>query len=638
MSTTTNSPEAKSEAPHGSQLGGLCLIALGVVYGDIGTSPLYAFRLCFFGSEHIAVNPANVLGALSLIFWALILSISGKYLSLVMRADNNGEGGVIALLALLHPARVGKAHATGALVLLGLLGASLLYGDGMITPAISVLSAVEGLEVAAPGLKHLVVPLTVGILIALFVGQKHGTARVGGIFGPIMLVWFVVLAFLGVRGILAHPEVIAAVNPIYGIHFLIDNGWTGYLVLGAVFLAVTGGEALYADMGHFGTRPIRVTWFVLVLPALLLNYFGQAGYVLAHPQDAVHPLYNLVPGWAVYPMIGLATAATIIASQAIISGSFSLARQAVQMGRSPPLRVVQTSAEMMGQIYVPSINWILLVATVGLVVSFQSSAALASAYGLALNCTEVSTTILLFFVMRRRWHWHPVTAAVVAGAVLTMDISFFGANAVKFLEGGWFPILVALASMLLMTTWSRGRQIQMERVQENNIPLDALLDSLETDGPVRVQGTGVFLTGPATDVPGGLLHQLKLNRVLHERVILLTCVTEDVPRVPASERLEIKSLRCGFYRVHVHYGFMQSPNIPVAIRLCTETRQITGIDLDDVAYFADRAMLIVTPDTSKMPLWRKRLYGFMARNSLRAIEYYGLPVGRSIELGLQVDF
>ncbi|MGA8260937.1 MAG: potassium transporter Kup [Arenicellales bacterium] len=632
------SPDAGAGVSRKGKLPALCLIALGIVYGDIGTSPLYAFRLCFFGGEHIAATDANVLGALSLIFWALILSISIKYLSFVMRADNNGEGGVIALLALLHPPRVGKPHAAGALVLLGLLGASLLYGDGMITPAISVLSAVEGLEVAAPALKHLVIPLTVGILIALFLGQKYGTAWVGGVFGPIMLVWFLVLAALGVHGILADPHVLTAINPLYGVGFLAHNGATGYLVLGAVFLAVTGGEALYADMGHFGSRPIRVAWFTLVLPSLLLNYFGQGAYVLAHSRNAVHPFYNLVPGWGVYPMIGLATVATVIASQAIISGTFSLTRQAVQMGRSPPMQIVQTSAEMAGQIYVPGVNRVLMVATVALVLAFESSSSLASAYGLALNCTEVITTVLMFFVMRRHWRWHPATSALVAAALLTMDLGFFGANAVKILEGGWIPIAVALAGMLLMTTWTRGRHIQMERVRERTIPLETLLDSLEVDGPARVPGTGVFLTGPATDVPGGLLHQLKLNRVLHERVILLTAVTEDVPRVPAAERLEVTALRGGFYRVHAHYGFMQSPHVPVAVRLCAETGRIPGIDPDDVAYYADRAVLIITPDTSRMSLWRKRLYAFMTRNSLRAIDYYGLPVGRSIELGLQIDF
>jgi KUP system potassium uptake protein len=636
MSSIPASSDAGSSRK--AQLPALCLIALGIVYGDIGTSPLYAFRLCFFGGEHIPVADASVLGALSLIFWALILSISIKYLSFVMRADNNGEGGVIALLALLHPPRIGSPHAAGILIPLGLLGASLLYGDGMITPAISVLSAVEGVEVAAPALKHLVIPLTVTILVALFLAQKYGTAWVGGVFGPIMLVWFLILAALGVHGILTNPHVLAAVNPIYGIHFLSRNGSTGYLVLGAVFLAVTGGEALYADMGHFGSRPIRVAWFTLVLPSLLLNYFGQGGYVLAHPQNAVHPFYNLVPGWGVYPMIGLATVATVIASQAIISGTFSLTRQAVQMGRSPPMKIVQTSAEMVGQIYVPGINRLLMVASVALVLAFKSSAALASAYGLALNCTEVITTVLMFFVMRRHWRWNPLASVLVVAALLTMDLGFFGANAVKILEGGWIPLAVAVVGMLLMTTWSRGRRFQMECVRERTIPLETLLAGLETDGPVRVPGTGVFLTGPATDVPGGLLHQLKLNRVLHERVILLTAVTEDVPRVPAAERLEVAELQSGFYRVHAHYGFMQSPNVPVAIRLGVETNRVTGVDLNDVAYFADRAVLRITPDTSRMSLWRKRLYALMTRNSLRAIDYYGLPVGRSIELGLQVDF
>ena len=639
-STASETDGNRESEDHGSALPALTLAALGVVYGDIGTSPLYALRECFFGSNPLAVSPVNMLGVLSLIFWSLVLVISVKYLLLVMRADNNGEGGILALLALVDPWRRGLKQygrpLSMSLLLLGLFGAALLFGDGMLTPAISVLSAVEGLHVAAPELKDFVIPITILILVVLFAFQKHGTARVGSLFGPIIIVWFLVLAALGIASIRENPHVLVAINPWYALSLFLESPQPAFLVLGAVFLVVTGGEALYADMGHFGSRPIRLAWFGLVLPALLLNYFGQGAYILAHPDDALHPFYNLVPSWAVYPMIGLATVVTVIASQAVVSGAFSLIRQAVQLHQSPPLRVIQTSSEEIGQIYVPLMNWTLFVGTVSLVIGFGSSSRLAAAYGVAVSATMVITTMLAYFIMRDRWRWPtPMTYAVTA-VFLVIDLSFFSANLTKVEEGGWFPLVVGGAALLLMTTWGRGNRLYRTKIGQRYISVDDFLTSLQVDSPPRISGTAVFLTS-SDQIPGGLLHHLKLNRVLHEQVVLLTAVTEDVPRVPASERLEIKELSCGFYRMYVHYGFMQSPNIPVALKLCDEQELIPDLDPDTVVYYADRATLVVTDDAEVMWPWRKRLYSFMARNSQRAVDFYDLPPGRSVELGIQVE-
>ncbi len=628
---------APETTPQGKRLVLLSLTALGVVYGDIGTSPLYALRECFFGNP-VAVTPANVLGILSLIFWSLIVIISIKYLIVVMRADNSGEGGVLALLALLEPRRAGQSGKAATLLLMGIFGAALLYGDGMITPAISVLSAVEGLKVAAPGMNHLIMPATIVILVLLFATQKRGTAWIGVFFGPIMILWFLLLALLGMLGIARNPAVLAAINPWYGMAFFIHNPPVSYLALGGVFLVVTGGEALYADMGHFGCGPIRLGWFGLVLPALLLNYMGQGAFILEHPVEAIHPFYNLVPHWGVYPMIGLATLVTVIASQAVISGTFSLARQAVQMGLSPPLNIVQTSPEEIGQIYVPVVNWALLIATVALVISFGSSDKLAAAYGLAVSATMVITTILLFFVMRDKWHWRPAVIFSVTGVFLVIDLAFFGANLFKIAEGGWFPLLVGGTVLLLMTTWRKGRILLYKRISKRTMAIAEFLHGIERNSPIRIPGTAVFTTSPGSDVPNGLLHHLKINQTLHERVLLLTAVTEDVPRIPASERLEVKALKCGFYRVFVHYGFMQSPNFPVAIKLCEDQQLIPRLDSDTTVYYAGRSTLSIAAQDTEMLVWRKRLFMFLARNSQRAVEFYRLPPGRSVELGIQVEF
>ena len=625
---------------NGSSMPKLTLAALGVVYGDIGTSPLYAVRDCFFGANPVAVTPADMLGVLSLIFWSLVLVISVKYLLVVMRADNNGEGGILALLALIDPWRHGlkylKRPMSKALILLGIFGAALLFGDGMLTPAISVLSAVEGLQIAAPHLGHLVIPITIAILILLFLFQKRGTAKVGSLFGPIIIVWFVVLAALGIASISANPQVLKAVNPWLAVSLFLRTPQDAFLVLGGVFLVVTGGEALYADMGHFGSRPIRLAWFGLVLPALVLNYFGQGAYILAHPVDAVHPFYNLVPGWGVYPMIALATVVTVIASQAVISGTFSLTRQAIQLHQSPPLRVVQTSPEEIGQIYVPFMNWLLFTGTVALVIGFGTSADLASAYGVAVSTTMVITTMLAYFIMRDHWHWSRPLRWTVTAAFLVSDLAFFGANLSKIVEGGWFPLAVGGIALLLMLTWDSGNRLYHSRISQRYMSIEDFITSLKLDMPQRIPGTAVFLTGSDL-VPGGLLHHLKLNQVLHEQVLLLTVVTEDIPRVAANNRLEVKALPCGFYRVYVRYGFMQNPNIPVALKLCDEQKLIPDLEPDMVTYYADRATLVVTDDASVMRPWRKRLYCFMVRNSQRVMDFYDLPSGRSVELGIQVE-
>ena len=619
-----------------ARLAKLTLAALGVVYGDIGTSPLYAMRQCFFGATHLPVTQLSVLGVLSLIFWSLILVISVKYLVVVMRADNHGEGGILALLAMLDQWRRESRLGT-MLVLTGLFGAALLFGDGMLTPAISVLSAVEGLEVATPSLSQFVIPITLVTLVLLFTFQKRGTAHIGTVFGPIVILWFVVIGSLGLVNIMQSPHVLAAVNPAAAITFFAHDPKLAFLVLGGVFLVVTGGEALYADMGHFGRAPIRLAWFGLVLPGLLLNYFGQGAYILNHPGEAQHPFYNLVPHWGVYPMVVLSTAVTVIASQAVISGTFSLMRQATQLGQSPPLSVVQTSADEIGQVYVPAVNWMLMLATSALVIGFGSSNNLASAYGVAVSTTMVITTILVFFAMRDRWRWPSTITVLIAGFFMTFDLAFLGANAFKIADGGWVPLTVAGIIMLLMTTWRRGRQLIHKRIHERSVTITKFLSSLELHPPLRIPGTAVFLTSPGDNIPGGLLHHLKLNGVLHEQVMLITAVTKQVPRVSAAKRFDVAKLTCGFYHVFVNYGFMQSPNLTVAVKLCFDLGLVPRAESDSVAYYSDHTTVIPCERLDEMPMWRKRLYAFMSQNSQRAVEYYRLPPGNSVELGIQVE-
>ncbi|WP_123631626.1 KUP/HAK/KT family potassium transporter [Salinisphaera orenii] len=610
----------------------LCLAALGIVYGDIGTSPIYALREAFYAHDGIAVAPANIYGVLSLIFWALIIVISIKYLTVVMRAGNNGEGGIIALVALLNPWKTEKTSRRYLLMLLGLFGAALLYGDGTITPAISVLSAIEGLEVATPAFTPYVVPITIAILVGLFLIQKRGTAAVGSLFGPVMLVWFSALALLGAASIIEHPTVLAALNPAHAVQFFAANGTAAFFVLGTVFLVVTGGEALYADMGHFGITPIRIAWFGLVLPALVLNYFGQGALMLENP-DLRQPFYEMAPSWGLYPLVGLATLATVIASQAVISGVFSLTRQAVQLGQLPRLNIVQTSRQSYGQIYIPAVNWILMIATIGLVIGFGSSSNLAAAYGVAVSMDMVITTILAFFVAYR-WDWSPRLAGVIAAVLLVVDLAFFGANLFKVPDGGWYPLALAAAIFFLMATWRRGRELVGRQLREDTEPLEDFIAGLDDDA-YRIDGSAIFMTDAGPRTPPMLLHHLRHNRVLHEQVILLTVYTQDVPQVPAARRMEIEDLGRGFVRVQLHYGFMQATNVPVALRFASEFG--LDVDLEESTFYVGRETLIPTTERPGMWIWRERLFAFMSRNANRATAYYRIPPERVVELGIQIE-
>ena len=632
---------------HGTRLGALALGALGVVYGDIGTSPLYALKEAFTGSHGLSPTPANVYGVLSLVFWSLNFVISFKYIGFVMRADNRGEGGILALLALVRSRGV-RGRGQAVLVALGLFGAALLYGDGVITPAISVLGAIEGLEVAAPALAHVVVPLSVLILLALFWFQRHGTDRIGRAFGPIMLAWFLSLAVLGVRGISMHPEVLRAMNPWYALDFFVEDGLRGFLILGAVVLVVTGGEALYADMGHFGRRPIQLAWFGIALPALLLNYFGQAALLIETP-GVENPFFALVPEWSLYPMIILAAMAAVVASQALISGAFSLTRQAVQLGYSPRVTVVHTSRTEVGQIYVPEVNQALAVACILLVIGFGSSSNLAAAYGIAVTGTMIITTILFYRVARDRWQWSLPVAGTLCGLFLLVDLAFFGANIVKFVDGGWFPVVVAAGVYTLMSTWKRGRDRVNALASESSLPIDLLLSDFAAHPPVRVPGTAVFLTA-ATDVaPSVLLHHLKHNRSLHQRVILLSMVTEEVPQVDAGHRLESTSLGEGFWRVVGHYGFMESPDVPALLTHMdsVESPEVPSrVFLTQSSFYLGRDTLIATRSSRArrspggprpMSYWRRVLFIIMTRNAQSATTFFGLPPNRVVELGAQIQ-
>jgi KUP system potassium uptake protein len=630
-------PEGESaDAGSGHRRTGLAvaLATLGVVYGDIGTSPLYALKECFAPEYGIRPTADNVLGVLSLIFWALNFLVSFKYLTLIMRADNRGEGGVMALLALLHLRREG-AGPRRLLLALGLFGAALLYGDGVITPAISVLGAVEGLAVATPAIPPWVVPILASlILVALFLFQRRGTARVGAVFGKVMVVWFVSLALLGVGGILQHPEVLAAVNPWHAVDFFRREGLHAALVLGAVVLVVTGGEALYADMGHFGARPIRRTWFAVVLPALVLNYFGQGGLLVADPSATRNPFYALVPSWALYPMVAVATAAAVVASQALISGAFSLTRQAIQLGYSPRMTIRHTSSSEIGQIYLPEVNRLLAFGCVFLVLAFQSSGQLASAYGIAVTGTMTITTILFCFVARDLWRWSRWKVIAIGALLLAVDLAFLGANLVKIAHGGWFPLLVAAVVYLLMTTWKAGRRIVSATLRENSLPIDLFLADIRRNRPYRVPGTAVFLTSDRTGIPVVLLHHLKHNKVLHERVILLSIEGEDVPQVPPEERVELNDFGEGLFQVIGHFGFMETPDVPRLLELL-ETRGLRARPRE-TSFYLGRETLLPT-GTSRLPRWRKKLFILMARNAQSATGFFNLPPNRVLELGAQIQ-
>jgi KUP system potassium uptake protein len=613
----------------------LTVTALGVVYGDIGTSPLYAMRECFHGSHAVPATHANVLGVLSLIIYSLLLVISVKYIAIVMRADNQGEGGILALAALL-PQRADKDSSPRwpILILLGVFGAALLYGDGMITPAITVLGAVEGLKVATPLFEPFVVPATVGILIAVFAIQKHGTDRVGSLFGPIMVVWFVTIAVLGVVWLLRAPVVVTAFNPVHAVTFFRAHGLHGFAVLGAVFLVVTGGEALYADMGHFGKRPIRLAWFGLVLPALLLNYFGQGALLLLNPAAAEQPFFLLAPSWALYPLVALATAAAIIASQALISGAFSLTRQAIQLGYCPRLDIEHTSSLEMGQIYVPQVNWALMVSTIAIVIGFGSSTALAAAYGIAVTLTMVITAVLLHVVAVERWRWPLPAALLVTGIFLSIDLAFFGANALKIAHGGWLPLVIGGGIFTLMTTWKTGRRIVAERLTARATPLETFIAGVTIRPPARVPGTAVFMTAQPKGTPAALVHNLRHNKVLHQHVVILMVITRPVPHVPEADRYTIREIGGGVFELTLHYGFMEDPDVPAAL-LGAREHGLT-FDDSDVTFFLGRETLIATK-TPGMALWRERLFVVIARNAVRATAFFRLPPERVVELGVQVE-
>ncbi len=613
----------------------MTLGALGVVFGDIGTSPLYALRECFAGHAGAALNPANVLGVLSLIFWALILIISVKYLVFICRADNKGEGGPLALLALAFPERARRGRVALAFTGLGVFGAALMYGDGMITPPITVLGAMEGLKVATPHLTPYVVPLSLGILIGLFWIQRVGTGGVARIFGPVMLVWFAAIAVLGTAEVVRHPGILLAINPQYALEFFAHEGWLAFRVLGAVFLVLTGGEALYADMGHFGLQPIRRAWFGIVLPALFLNYLGQGALLLRAPDAAVNPFYRLAPEWAVWPLLILATAAAVIASQALISGVFSLTMQAVQLGYLPRVEIRHTSHTERGQIYVPLANWLLLLACAGLVLGFQSSSRLAAAYGIAVTLTMLVTTLLFYFAARRLWNWSNLHALSLCAVFCLLQLPFLGANLLKFPEGGWFPVVLGGLIYGVMRTWNWGRRRLRERLDAALMPFDMFLAEVEERKPHRVGGTAVFMSGSPTGTPLALLHNLKHNRVLHERVVLLTIKIEEEPRVPAAERLEIIRHGQGFYRVIARYGFMEETDINDILRLCGEHN--LQLKLSETTFFLSRETIVCRAGTPWYRAWRQRLFAFLSRNNLSPTAFFGLPANRVVELGMQVE-
>jgi KUP system potassium uptake protein len=635
-----STPDTDAESRHGGPLAALALAALGVVYGDIGTSPLYAVKECFTAQHGLAPTPPNVLGILSLVFWSLMLVIVLKYLTFIMRADNRGEGGILALLALLSPT-VGQPT---LLISLGVFGAALLYGDGVITPAISVLSAIEGLEVAAPELQSYVVPVTVLILAALFLVQRRGTARVGAVFGPATLVWFVSIALIALPQVIARPAILAAVSPVYALQFLRAHGYQGFLLLGAVVLCITGGEALYADMGHFGPRPIRIAWYGVVMPSLLLNYFGQGALLLTRCHEiadadacrlaVASPFYALVPTWFVLPMVLIAAVATVVASQALISGAFSLTQQAVQLGFVPRVKIVHTSATTEGQIYVPVVNGALMCACIALVIVTGSSSKLAAAYGIAVTGTMSITSMLFYAVARQRWGWSVLGAGSLVSIFLTVDLAFFGANLAKILHGGWFPMLAAIAVFTIMSTWKIGALWRARELSKVRMSFEDFFASIKADPPARVKGTAVFMTQDAEGTPPALLHQLKHNQVLHEQVIILTIVTSNEPQVPAAARVRITQLGRGFWRVIARYGFMETPKVPEIMR-CAAAEGLETFR-GRTSYFLGHETFVAT-GRSELSGWRRALFMFMARNARSPTEFFAIPPNEVVELGAQME-
>ena len=628
--TTTLTPDA---GERNKAFAKLALGALGVVYGDIGTSPLYTLQQTF-GEHGIAPTPANVLGVLSLVFWSLVLIVAVKYAGFIMRADNRGEGGIMALSALAQRTMRDQPRVRWLIMILGLFGASLFFGDGVITPAISVLSAVEGLEVAVPQWGHYMVPLAAVIIVALFYFQSHGTGKVGAVFGPIMMVWFTSLVVFGLIQISHHPQVMAALSPYYAVRFGIANGWAAFFSLGTIVLCITGAEALYADMGHFGKKPIRFMWFGFVLPALVVNYFGQGALLIADPSAAKNPFYLLLPDSLVIPMTVLATAAAVIASQAVISGAFSVMREAIQLGYLPRMEVRHTSAETMGQIYLPWINRLLLVLTLAVVLGFRSSTNLAAAYGIAVVGTMTIDSILVMFVFRKMWHWNWLKVIALGGLFLVVDAAFLGANADKVEHGGWLPLVLGLAVFTVMSTWRRGRDLVLRELKQSGLALEPFIASVTSHPPLRVPGTAVFLTSNVGGVPNAMLHNLKHNKVLHDRNVLMTVETLDSPVAEFGERTEITALGHEFYRVTIRFGFAEDPDIPAALQSCAAKGM--GFDMMDTTFFVSRETVVAT-DRPGMPLWRDKLFAFLGRNASSATAFFRIPGNRLIELGTQVE-
>jgi len=625
-----------SEAsPQKSSTAGLTLLALGIVYGDIGTSPLYAVKETFAPAHGIALSTENILGGLSTIFWSLMIVVTLKYVTLTMRANNRGEGGIMALLALASSAVKDQPRWRMLILALGVIGTSLFYGDAVLTPAISVLSAVEGIEVGTPAFKHYVIPIAAIVLVTLFAFQRHGTAVIGAFFGPICVLWFLALGAVGIGNIVHNPVVLYALDPLHALRFVTGHGFASFVVLGSVLLAFTGAEALYADMGHFGKRAVRLAWFGLVLPALVLNYFGQGALLIANPQAISNPFYLAYPDWALYPMIALATAATVIASQATISGAYSITKQAIQLGYLPRMNIQHTSAKEMGQIYLPAVNWILLAAVIAAVVGFGSSSRLASAYGVAVMGTMLITTFLTFFVIRYNWGYSLWLCLLATGSFIVVDMAFFSASLLKVFDGGWFPLVMGAAVFTLMVTWRRGREILLARLKESSVPLQSFLDSLMRNPPLRVPGTAVFLTSTPGAVPHALLHNLVHNKVLHERVVFLTAVIRDVPWVPPKERVSIEDLRNNCFQLTVYFGFKDRPDIMQALEQCRE-HELEFRPLE-TSFFLSRETVVASIRYEGMALWRERLFSTMARNAGSPVEYFNLPTNRVIELGTQIE-
>jgi len=615
-----------------STLAGLSLAALGIVFGDIGTSPLYAIRECFSGEAGIAATGANLLGILSLIFWALVIIVTIKYLTFILRADSQGEGGVLVLTSLVASIAQKSKNNRRILIVMGLFGAALLYGDGMITPAISVLSAVEGLEKAAPNTRQFVLPATVVILTLLFMMQSRGTSSIGSFFGPIVAVWLTAIGSFGLLSIIKRPDILQAVFPWYGISFLVNNRIHGFLALGSVFLSVTGAEALYADLGHFGKKPIRVVWLFFAMPMLLLNYFGQGAFLLANPKETFHPFYALVPNVLVIPMVILATMATVIASQAVISGAFSLTRQAMQYGYLPRMRILHTSHHLIGQIYVPAINWFLMASCIGLVLGFKTSSRLAAAYGVAVTGTMLISSMLFYRVARERWRWNRFAASGLVGIFLIVDITFFSANMTKIFNGAWFPLLIGGAVFTLMTTWKKGREVLSAEFKARSVSFNDFMKSIETNPPQRVPGQAVFMVGNPDIVPPALLKNLAQNHIIHSEVAILNFTSQDVPRVPDEEKVSVEKLGSGFFRVHISHGYMESPKI----RRTLELARAKGLDfrIENVNFFLGREKLI--PGGGAMKPHLAALFAFMSRNAQDATAFFEIPTEQVMEVGVQL--